>query len=134
MCIAPDFSSKQVQPPTNWTKILHCELVPLFPRVERCDVFQLGAIHLLMVWMQKWFFCSWTNCKPSDFKISPVQVSWTLLALIHLIWDHPFSSSLKLAKEFFHQWQCANTHTHWKSITLIAKGYSLSETIQRKWY
>lgn len=44
MCIAPEFSSKKVQPQTK-LKFYIFKLSPLFPRVESCETFQLSASH-----------------------------------------------------------------------------------------
>lgn len=67
MCIAPDFSSKQVQPQTNWSKFYIFKFSLLFPRVESCEMFQLGGIHQWGLRKSVFSTAEWSQ----DFKISP---------------------------------------------------------------
>jgi len=111
MCIAPDFSSKQVQRQTNPNQnFTFVNSPPYFPSGKLWNV--SAWCYSLMVWTQKVVFLQLNGFEVSDIPSTSVLRS---TGFIDQIWNHPFFPSLKVSREFLHSWQCVQpcTHTYW---------------------
>lgn len=133
MCIAPDFSSKQVQHQTNPNQNFTFVNSPYyFPSRKLWNV--SAWCYSLMVWMQKVVFRQLNWFKVSDIPSTSVLDS---TGFPDQIWNHPFSLLSKCPENsFIHDNVCNHAHTHTDNlyIILIVKEYFLLEITQRKWF